>query len=666
MTIKKKIYLSAGVLSLLLMLTAIFAYASAFIIGNVSNNILKAYSPALTINSQISTHYSDGRADVRTVTQKYDEALYNEANQSIDAMIVAINDLDKHLKTGKNASIMNVMREYVDKALSLSARYKQLSDDSMKMRKSIEDLTANFMQKANEMEKALGDVYTNTLNDMNRDLGVTNDDNIRRRIGRLAKLNEIMYHIIDMKDIFTNISTTGDVSLLQEFDKHTKAVPALITEIRNNISAPEDRKIFAVAEGAYKELNKAITQLENQYNEFNKLTTERLQVNDEFTEVVTSMLARNVTNIMDGANNTNKVVLSTKAISVLTLIIAVVLNTLILIVFQRYVIKPLDELVSHVANLTDGDGNLTKRINVNTKDELGALSSGINKFIENIQDIIINVKASSDEVASGNNQLASTMEELNITFATQAQEISNIANNMDSVSQISNNAVHSLNNSLNLLIGTNKQTKEGMGLLNTVKNSILKINTQTEVLSDTINRLSENSNHIGEILTVINDIANQTNLLALNAAIEAARAGEAGRGFAVVADEVRKLAERTQKSTSEIEEIIVTLQNETESAAQEMDTAMVAVNEGVTSVEQTMNGFNIIASSISDTNNDINNVSAQISNQYNNIQMLGDNVQVVASGVEESNSAVNEVASTVTHLQEKAVKLKALVSRFQV
>ena len=329
----------------------------------------------------------------------------------------------------------------------------------MKMRKSIEDLTANFMQKANEMEKALGDVYTNTLNDMNRDLGVTNDDNIRRRIGRLAKLNEIMYHIIDMKDIFTNISTTGDVSLLQEFDKHTKAVPSLITEIRNNISAPEDRKIFAVAEGAYKELNKAITQLENQYNEFNKLTTERLQVNDEFTEVVTSMLARNVTNIMDGANNTNKVVLSTKAISVLTLIIAIVLNTLILIVFQRYVIKPLDELVSHVANLTDGDGNLTKRINVNTKDELGALSSGINKFIENIQDIIINVKASSDEVASGNNQLASTMEELNITFATQAQEISNIANNMDSVSQISNNAVHSLNNSLNLLIGTNKLKK---------------------------------------------------------------------------------------------------------------------------------------------------------------------------------------------------------------
>ena len=163
MTIKKKIYLSAGVLSLLLMLTAIFAYASAFIIGNVSNNILKAYSPALTINSQISTHYSDGRADVRTVTQKYDEALYNEANQSIDAMMIAINDLDKHLKTGKNASIMNVMREYVDKALSLSARYKQLSDDSMKMRKSIEDLTANFMQKANEMEKALGDVYTNTI-----------------------------------------------------------------------------------------------------------------------------------------------------------------------------------------------------------------------------------------------------------------------------------------------------------------------------------------------------------------------------------------------------------------------------------------------------------------------------------------------------------------------
>ena len=307
MTIKKKIYLSAGVLSLLLMLTAIFAYASAFIIGNVSNNILKAYSPALTINSQISTHYSDGRADVRTVTQKYDEALYNEANKSIDAMIVAINDLDKHLKTGKNASIMNVMREYVDKALSLSSQYKQLSDDSMKMRKSIEDLTANFINKANEMERALSNVYTNTLNDMNRDLGVTDDGTIRRRIGRLAKLNEVVYHLMDMKDIFTNISTTGDIALLQEFNKHTKALPALMTEIRNNISAAEDRKVFAVADEAYKELNKAIKQLENQYNEFNTLTNERLNVNNEFTEVVSSMLARNVTNPEDNEAYPEKV-----------------------------------------------------------------------------------------------------------------------------------------------------------------------------------------------------------------------------------------------------------------------------------------------------------------------------------------------------------------------
>ena len=283
-----------------------------------------------------------------------------------------------------------------------------------------------------------------------------------------------------------------------------------------------------------------------------------------------------------------------------------------------------------------------------------------------MQIIIKEVKDATNEVASGNNELAATMEELSTTFDSQAKQISDMVLSMDTVRDISNETSQALDTNMDILEGAAVKTQSGADQLNGVQQDMMTIKNETVSLEAVISELADSSNQIGEILSVINDIANQTNLLALNAAIEAARAGEAGRGFAVVADEVRKLAERTQHATGKIESIIGSLQQKSNLASVEMTKSVESVQAGVDNIGETNEGFKSAVESVMDLHREMKTVAESVSNQYSTILTVVDNTQVIAAGIEESNQAVSEVNRTVAHLQERTDGLKMLISKFNV
>jgi len=353
-----------------------------------------------------------------------------------------------------------------------------------------------------------------------------------------------------------------------------------------------------------------------------------------------------------------------KSMLMIATVLALVFGLIASWSITRQIIIPLRQTLQVVERVASGD--LSQNLSVERRDELGQLQGAMQRMTVSLRELIGGISAGVTQIASAAEELSAVTEQTSAGVNNQKVETDQVATAMNEMAATVQEVARNAEEASEAAVAADQQAREGDRVVSEAIAQIERLATEVGHSTDAMSHLKQESDKIGSVLDVIKSVAQQTNLLALNAAIEAARAGEAGRGFAVVADEVRSLAQRTQKSTEEIEELIVGLQSGTQQVASIMDNSRSLTDSSVELTRRAGGSLENITRTVSAIQAMNQQIAAAAEQQSAVAEEINRSVLNVRDVSEQTSAASEETAASSVELARLGTHLQTLVGRFRV